>query len=118
MAHPPRSKPPLRSSSGPPIPCITPSTETLVVVVNRMSWSPPYVYAWCAHEARIASRSGASVGNGREALGRDANHERWAIHVLDALARPREETIRIKSLVEQPPRSRPGARPGGWLAPG
>src|SRR3989442_5911414 len=40
MAHPPRSKPPLRSSSGPPIPCITPSTETLVVVVNLMSWSP------------------------------------------------------------------------------
>src|SRR2546425_3062793 len=40
MAHPPRSKPPLRSSSGPPNPCITPSTETLVVVVNLMSWSP------------------------------------------------------------------------------
>src|SRR2546422_6343942 len=43
MAHPPRSKPPLRSSSGPPNPCITPSTETLVVVVNLMSWSPPHV---------------------------------------------------------------------------
>ena len=28
-AHPPRSNPPLRSSSGPPSPCITPSTETL-----------------------------------------------------------------------------------------
>src|SRR2546430_6583362 len=54
MAHPPRSKPPLRSSSGPPNPCITPSTETLVVVVNLMSWSP-HVHAWCAHEARIAS---------------------------------------------------------------
>src|SRR5947209_12643937 len=40
MAHPPRSKPPLRSSSGPPNPCTTPSTETLVVVVNLMSWSP------------------------------------------------------------------------------
>src|SRR5919197_1329085 len=40
MAHPPRSKPPLRSSSGPPNPCITPSTETLVVVVNLMSRSP------------------------------------------------------------------------------
>src|SRR5438876_12019418 len=36
MAHPPRSKPPLRSSSGPPNPCITPSTETLVVVVSFM----------------------------------------------------------------------------------
>src|SRR5438445_6168479 len=43
MAHPPRSKPPLRSSSGPPNPCITPSTETLVVVVNLISWSPPDV---------------------------------------------------------------------------
>src|SRR5439155_11817864 len=41
MAHPPRSKPPLRSSSGPPNPCITPSTETFVVVVNLTSWSPP-----------------------------------------------------------------------------
>src|SRR5438067_3567906 len=56
MAHPPRSKPPLRSSSGPPNPCITPSTETLVVVVNLMSWSPAHLHAWCAHEARIASR--------------------------------------------------------------
>src|SRR6266566_9536608 len=34
MTHPPRSKPPLRSSSGPPSPCITPSTETLVMVVS------------------------------------------------------------------------------------
>jgi hypothetical protein len=38
-AHPPRSKPPRRSSLGPPNPCITPSTETLVVVVNLMLWS-------------------------------------------------------------------------------
>src|SRR5215203_2415747 len=36
MAHPPRSNPPLRSSSGPPRPCITPSTETFVVVVSFM----------------------------------------------------------------------------------
>src|SRR5438552_1710803 len=56
MAHPPRSKPPLRSSSGPPNPCITPSTETLVVVINLMSWSPPHVRSRGAHEARIASR--------------------------------------------------------------
>src|SRR5437763_9385297 len=40
MAHPPRSNPPLRSSSGPPRPCITPSTETFVVVVSFMSWAP------------------------------------------------------------------------------
>src|SRR4029450_6678285 len=34
MAHPPRSNPPLRSSSRPPSPCITPSTVTIVVVVS------------------------------------------------------------------------------------
>jgi hypothetical protein len=33
-----RTRTPLRSSSGTPNPCITPSTETLVVVVNLMSW--------------------------------------------------------------------------------
>src|SRR6478672_12371740 len=36
IAHPPRSNPPRRSSSGPPFPCITPSTETSVVVVSFM----------------------------------------------------------------------------------
>src|SRR5215470_5009625 len=37
MAHPPRSNPLLRSSSeAPPFPCITPSTETCVVVVSFM----------------------------------------------------------------------------------
>jgi hypothetical protein len=36
VVHPPRSNPPLRSSSGLPIPCITPSTETNVVVVSFM----------------------------------------------------------------------------------
>jgi hypothetical protein len=38
--HPPRSNPPLRSSSGPPRPCITPSTETFVVVVSFMVVGP------------------------------------------------------------------------------
>src|SRR5216683_2524101 len=33
-AHPPRSNLPRSSSSGPPGPCITPSTETCVVVVS------------------------------------------------------------------------------------
>src|SRR6266516_3682119 len=37
MAHPPRSNPPLRSSSDPPSPCITPSTVTIVVVVSFIS---------------------------------------------------------------------------------
>src|SRR2546430_6577578 len=35
-AHPPRSNTPRSSSSGPPGPCITPSTETCVVVVSFM----------------------------------------------------------------------------------
>src|SRR5215212_10119207 len=55
MAHPPRSKPPLRSSSGPPNPCITPSTETLVVVVNLMSWSPHRTTAAAPFWIRVAS---------------------------------------------------------------
>src|SRR5436305_5061862 len=36
VTHPPRSNPPLRSSSGPPSPCITPSTVTIVMVVSFM----------------------------------------------------------------------------------
>jgi hypothetical protein len=35
-SQPPRSNPPLRSSSAPPGPCITPSTDTNVVVVSFM----------------------------------------------------------------------------------
>src|SRR6266566_5065352 len=35
-AHPPRSNTPCSSSSGPPGACITPSTETCVVVVSFM----------------------------------------------------------------------------------
>ena len=38
-AHPPRANPPLRSSSGPPRPCITPSTVTCVMVVSFMGSS-------------------------------------------------------------------------------
>src|SRR6266542_4439213 len=45
MAHPPRSNPPLRSSSGPPRPCITPSTETFVVVVSFMV-AGPFSFVW------------------------------------------------------------------------
>ena len=40
VTHPPRSNPPLRSSSGPPSPCITPSTVTIVVVVSFMVAAP------------------------------------------------------------------------------
>src|SRR5438309_3220950 len=42
MAHPPRSNPPLRSSSdAPPFPCITPSTVTCVMVVSFTDLTPP-----------------------------------------------------------------------------
>src|SRR5688572_11219630 len=40
VTHPPRSNPPLRSSSGPPSPCITPSTVTIVKVVSFMVAAP------------------------------------------------------------------------------
>src|SRR2546430_4402194 len=39
-AHPPRLNVPRSSSSGPPGPCITPSTETCVVVVSFMVGVP------------------------------------------------------------------------------
>src|ERR671925_1434352 len=40
VTHPPRSNPPLRSSSGAPSPCMTPSTETIVMVVSFMVGAP------------------------------------------------------------------------------
>src|SRR5436309_13593721 len=39
-AHPPRLNRPRSSSSGPPGPCITPSTETCTVVVSFMVAAP------------------------------------------------------------------------------
>src|SRR5207245_8210452 len=39
-SHPPRVNPRPRSSSGPPGPCITPSTETNVVTVSFIALSP------------------------------------------------------------------------------
>src|SRR5439155_9821231 len=44
-AHPPRSNLPRSSSSGPPGPCITPSTETCVVVVSFMV-AVPFSLVW------------------------------------------------------------------------
>ena len=40
LAHPPRSNPGSRSGCRPPFPCITPSTETCVVVVSFMTRFP------------------------------------------------------------------------------
>src|SRR5260221_2823795 len=40
MSHPPSSTPPLGSRSGPTSPCVTPSTETLVLVVSFMTSVP------------------------------------------------------------------------------
>src|SRR5215203_5077546 len=56
MAHPPRSNPPLRSSSGPPSPCITPSTETFVLVVSFMV-AFPFPSVWSCPSPRPAGRS-------------------------------------------------------------
>src|SRR5215204_7743148 len=47
VTHPPRSNPPLRSSSGAPSPCITPSTVTIVVVVS-FTVAAPFSSAWSA----------------------------------------------------------------------
>src|SRR5437773_11837352 len=53
-AHPPRSNTPRSSSSGPPGPCITPSTETCAVVVSFMV-AVPFLVAWSS-----SGRSGAT----------------------------------------------------------
>src|SRR5207253_7778561 len=56
-AHPPRSNPPLRSSPGPPRPCITPSTETCVTVVSFMVAVPSlaeFVGGWLVDVATTA----------------------------------------------------------------
>src|SRR5215217_4426821 len=45
VVHPPRSNPPLRSSSRLLMPCITPSTETNVVVVSFMV-AVPFSLVW------------------------------------------------------------------------
>src|SRR5687767_1550490 len=44
-AHPPRSNTPRSSSSAPPGPCITPSTETCVVVVSFMT-AATFSFVW------------------------------------------------------------------------
>src|SRR4051794_8859450 len=85
IAQPPRSKPPLRSSSdAPPFPCITPSTVTCVMVVSFMvrplySWGSRYDRS----EARNSSTSKRLFGCGLQSLrvaGVDVVHAR---HVVD-----------------------------------
>src|SRR5215211_8548694 len=63
MAHPPRSNPSLRSSSGPPSPCITPSTETFMLSVSFMV-AVPFSLVWsCPRPAgRWRSRLGQVCG--------------------------------------------------------
>src|SRR2546423_12202715 len=63
IAHPPRSKPFLRSSSdAPPFPCITPSTVTCVMVVSFMGWASSLVVAFLVMTAprRGSHRSSAA----------------------------------------------------------
>src|SRR5438874_6508118 len=70
-AHPPRLNLPRSSSSGPPGPCITPSTETCVVVVSFMV-AVPFSLVWSSFGCCRSSRqsSPASTGLGR-ILGQD-----------------------------------------------
>src|SRR6478752_945392 len=52
IAHPPRSNPFLRSSSdAPPLPCITPSTVTCVMVVSFKTW---FLSRWCCPFGRLS----------------------------------------------------------------
>src|SRR5436189_3087095 len=50
VTHPPRSNPPLRSSSAPPSPCITPSTVTIVRVVSFMV-AVPFPLGWSSFDS-------------------------------------------------------------------
>src|SRR2546423_5468624 len=61
-AHPPRSKPFLRSSSdAPPLPCITPSTVTCVMVVSFMS---PVLLRWLGRRSIRPDRRTDLIGHG------------------------------------------------------
>src|SRR5919204_6693063 len=93
-AQPPRSNRPRSSSSGPPGPCITPSTETCAVLVSFMV-AVPFSSAWSPFgRGRRAPRSWpAPTGLGR-ILGQDrvdladgllqAPHRGEPLHRLDA----------------------------------
>src|SRR5262245_42575469 len=106
-AHPPRSKPPLRSSSAAPGPCITPSTETCVVVVSFIV-APP-APSKCGSRERAVQRSDAERGQvaldgGRVAAGAAA---------ADGAARERRSTESEESAQDEQP---VGERSGGTVA--
>src|SRR5207244_3855592 len=77
-AHPPRSNTPRSSSSGPPGPCITPSTETCVVVVSFMVAAPfslgLVVVRFHRTAARISSVAAESVRPSIHALPEHGPH--------------------------------------------
>ena len=66
------SNPPLRSSSGAPIPCITPSTETNVVVVSFMA-AIPFSLLWSSF-GRLKKR--ISMSESRRSARLDENGHR------------------------------------------
>src|SRR5919198_6068898 len=119
-AHPPRSNRPRSSSSGPPGPCITPSTETCAVVVSLMAAAPFSLvwssFGWCRSSRRS---SPASTGLGR-ILGQDrvdlpdglrqAPHARGGelLHRLDGrkLALDRHPGLPAADLLDGHPRGR------------
>src|SRR5947208_16504645 len=80
-AHPPRSNTPRSSSSGPPGPCITPSTETCVVVVSFMVAVPLSLF-------RVPLEQGWGCDSGLHVPTRHAEHFRLVMeHHLRVRAR-------------------------------
>jgi hypothetical protein len=84
VVHPPRSNPPLRSSSGEPIPCITPSTETNVVVVSFMVAVPFSLFDFVGHGTPASGHSHEDIANARldaavRRDGRGAGAMLWSI---------------------------------------
>src|SRR4051812_29045230 len=86
LAHPPRSNPPLRFSSGAPFPCTTPSTETCVVVVSFMGSS---LLAWrVPRYDRIAARvssveRGVDTGGVRSGVSQLSQLQPVAVGILE-----------------------------------
>src|SRR6266851_4065750 len=117
-AHPPRSNLPRSSSSRPPGPCITPSTETCVVVVSFMV-AVPFSLVWSSFGWCRSSRqsSPASTGFGR-ILGQDrvdlldgllqAPHSGELLHRLDGrkLALDRHPGLPAADLLDGHPHGR------------
>src|SRR5207302_4668873 len=88
MAQPPRSNPFLRSSSdAPPFPCITPSTETCVVVVSFMGSSLSLVVVFLVMTA-------PRRGSHRSSVARDSGHDQHPRLVRRRRHEARDDALR------------------------